>query len=173
MKTFEAEYRSFSQRLFNIINVIYLECLLLFASSILVLKLAKPYLIMFEILLFIIFITLIINNSKTNIHRITFHENNIELQGVTFNEEWKKSINIKGTKIFLKSKGSRQGLCGATFFIQLKNATDSFSINRFQTFSDQEIIGIFNKFKKLKEEKIIIDEKLIVNRIQEKIEKCQ
>ncbi|WP_281637824.1 hypothetical protein [Flavobacterium marginilacus] len=173
MKTFEAEYRSLFQRFFNIINVIYLEYFILFASCIFILKPAKPYLIIFGILLFIIFIVLVINNNKTNIHRITFHENTIELQGVTFNEEWKKSISIKGTKIFLKSKSSKQGICGATFYIQLKNTNKKFSLNRFQTFSDQEIIEIFNEFKNRKEEKIIIDKKLIVNRIKEKIEKCQ
>jgi hypothetical protein len=173
MKTFDAEYRSFFQCLFNIINVIYLEYFILFGSSVFILKLEKPYLIIFEIVLFVIFILLAINKSKTHINKIIFQENNIELQGVTFNEEWKESINIKTTKIFLKSKGSKQGLCGATFFIDLKNSNNHFIINRFQTFSDQEIIEIFNELKKIKEEKIIIDEKLILNKIQEKIEKCQ
>lgn len=173
MRIFETRYKSLYQRLFNIKNAIYLEFFILLAPSIYVLKPVKPYLIIFEILLLMIFIVLVINNSKTNILIITLDENNIKLEGETFNEKWKKSINIKETEIILKGKGSKTGICGATFYIQLKNKKHNFYINRFETFSDSEIIEIFNEFKKLKKEKIIIDEKISLNRIQEKIEKCQ
>ena len=127
---------------------------------------------MIEVLISIILIKFIISKSKTNIHIISFNENNITFDGETFNKKWKKSINIKETKIVLKSLASRRGICSVIFYLKFKNDKETFIINSFETYSDEEILEIFNEFKKLKEEKIILDERLVIYRIQEKIEKC-
>jgi len=173
MRIYETEYKSFYQRLYNFKNFGLLALFIFYTCLVYNLKpLNILYYTIVEFVLSVFFIGFIIYESKTNIHIITFEENNIILEGETFNKKWKKSINIKETQIFLKSIGSRTGICGVIFYITLKNSKKSYTINSFQTFSEEKILEIFNEFKKLKEEKIIIDEKIILNRIQEKIEKC-
>jgi hypothetical protein len=173
MRTFETEYKSFQQRLFNLKTFVFLALFIFYTYLIFNFKLLIPlYSIIIELLLSVFFITYIIYKSKTNIHIITFDEKKILLEGETFNKKWKKSINILETEIILKSIGSRTGICGVIFYINFKNLKNTYTLNSFETYSDEKILEIFNEFKRLKEEKIIIDEKIILNRIQEKIEKC-
>ena len=75
-------------------------------------------------------------------------------------------------EIILKSIASRRGICGVIFYLKLKNLRKTYILNSFETYSDKELLEIFNEFKKFKEEKIILDERLVIYRIQEKIEKC-
>ena len=173
MKTFEAEYKNFFQRFFNIKNAIYIEFFIIISSLLFILDLEKSHILIIIIYFFIITISLIIFRCKSDIQIITFEEKNIILQGETFNTKWKKSMKINETKIYLKSFGSKSGICGATFQIQLKNSNEFFNINMYQTISENKLIDIFNQFKEFKSEKIIIDEKLIIISIKEKIEKCQ
>ncbi len=118
------------------------------------------------------FIIFIIFDCKTNIQKITLDEEKIILEGENFNKKWKKSINLKETKIILKGIPSRNGICNVIFYLKFKNLKNTYTLNKFETFSDEEILEIFNEFKKLKEEKTILDERLVIYRIQEKIEKC-
>ncbi|WP_343697703.1 hypothetical protein [Flavobacterium sp.] len=97
----------------------------------------------------------------------------ILLEGEIFNNKLTKEINLKETQIELKGIPSRSGLKSVIFYIRLKNKKDYYTINPLNTFSDQQIIEIFTEFKNLKGEKIIMDEKIDLLRIQEKIEKCQ
>lgn len=173
MKTFVTEYKSFQQRLFNLKNFFFLVLFILYTYLVFNFKLLIPlYSIIIELFLSIFFITYIVYNSKTNIHIITFDEKRILLEGTTFNKKWKKSIDILETEIILKSIGSRTGICGVIFYIKFKNLKNTYTLNSFETYSDEQILEIFNEFKKLKEEKIILDERLVIYRIQEKIEKC-
>ena len=173
MITFESEYKSFNQRLFSLKNFAYLISFIFYSYLIFILKILNFYTITIELAFLAFYVFTIIKNCKSNIDIITFEKNSILLHGETFNTKWIKSINIKESYIEIHSIGSRQGLCGATFYLKIKNKKDNYIINSFETYSDEGIIQIFNEFKRFKEEKIIIDEKLVLLRIQEKIEKCQ
>ncbi|MDQ6469622.1 hypothetical protein RB619_03120 [Flavobacterium sp. LHD-80] len=173
MTTFESEYINFNQRLFTLRNLSFLIEFLIYSSLIIFFNLSKFYTIIIELFLLAICCFIIISRSKTNVDLITFQENRIILNGETFNTKWIKSIDIKETYIQIKSIGSRKGLRGAVFYLEIKNKNDNYIINSFETYSDEGIVEIFSEFKKFKDEKIIIDEKLIILRIQEKIEKCQ
>ncbi|MDX6181531.1 hypothetical protein SGQ44_06680 [Flavobacterium sp. Fl-77] len=173
MITFESEYKNFNQRLFSLKNLLFLVNLIVISSVIIIFNLSIFYIIIIELFLLTIFVFIIINRSKSNIDIISFKENNIILNGETFNTKWEKIINIKETQIEIQSIGSKQGLRGAIFYLILKNKKDNYIINSFETYSDEGIMQIFNEFKKFKDEKIIIDERLVLLRIQEKIEKCQ
>ncbi|QOG01475.1 hypothetical protein [Flavobacterium sp. MDT1-60] len=173
MITFESEYKNFSQRLFTSKNLVYFISFIFYSYLIFISKILNFYTITIELALFTFYAFTIINESKSNIDTVTFKENSIILHGETFNTKWIKSINIKKTYIQIQSIGSRQGLRSATFYLMLKNKKDNYVINSIDTYSDEGIIQIFNEFKKFKEEKIIVDERLILLRIQEKIEKCQ
>ncbi|WP_026729452.1 hypothetical protein [Flavobacterium denitrificans] len=173
MITFESEYINFNQRLFTLRNLSFFIEFIIYSSLIIFFNLSKFYTIIIELFLLAICCFIIISRSKINIDLITFQENRIILNGETFNTKWIKSIDIKETYIQIKSIGSREGLRGAVFYLEIKNKNDNYIINAFETYSDEGIIEIFSEFKKFKDEKIIIDEKLIILRIQEKIEKCQ
>jgi len=173
MITFESEYKNFNQRFFSLSNLAFFIEFTLLSPIIIIFNLSLFLTIIIEALLLIICVFIIINRSKSNIDIITFEENNIILHGETFNTKWLKPINIKESYIEINSIGSRQGIRGATFYLKIKNKKDNYILNLFETYSDEGIIQIFNEFKKSKEEKIIIDERLVLLRIQEKIEKCQ
>ncbi|WP_161595765.1 hypothetical protein [Flavobacterium pectinovorum] len=150
----------------------FIEFILL-SSIILVFNLSIFFKIIIEIFLLIICGFIIIKRSKSNIDIVTFEENSIVLHGETFNKQWLKSLNIKETNIQIRINASRRGICGATFYLKVKNKKDNYILNSFETFSDEGIMQIFNAFKKFKDEKIIIDERLVILQIQEKKEKCQ
>lgn len=170
MITFESEYKNFQQRLFSFENFAFLGLFIFYSFLVFSLKLLFYYTIIIELTLFMVFAIIIINRTKSKINLISFDENSIILNGETFNKQWKKVLNLKETNIAIKCISSRQGLRGVIFYIRLKNKKDTYTIN---SFSDEKIIEIFNEFKNLKGEKIIIDERLDILRMQEKIEKCQ
>ncbi|RKR05931.1 hypothetical protein C8C83_5283 [Flavobacterium sp. 90] len=173
MITFESEYKNFNQRFFRINNLFFFIEFILFSPIIIIFNLSIFFTIIIEIFLVAICIYTIVNQNKSNIHIIALEGNNIVLHGETFNTSWVKALNLKETNIQINCIGSRQGLRGATFYLKLKSTKDNYLINSFDTYSDEGIIQIFNEFKKLKEEKIIVDERIILLQIQEKIEKYQ
>ncbi|SNR37093.1 hypothetical protein [Flavobacterium sp. ov086] len=173
MITFESEYKNFNRRFFNLNNLAFFIEFTLLSPIILVFNLSILYTIIIEAFLLIICVFIIINRSKSNIDIITFEENSIILHGETFNVQWIKSLNIKETNIQIQINASRKGICRATFYLKIKTKKDNYIINSFETYSDEGIMQIFNEFKKFKDEKIIIDERLVILQIQEKIEKCQ
>lgn len=176
MVTFEGEHKNLKARIFSKKSFAFLF-LFIFYSFILSYffenKNLKYYAYFLELVLLILCIILTINTFKSIINKVIIDESNIKLKGENFKTEWEKVISLKETKIEVKGNSSRSGLSGVTFYIKLKTKDNSYIINSFQTFSDKQIIEIFNEFKKYKEEKIILDEKLYLMRIQEKIEKCQ
>lgn len=173
MITFESEYKNFNQRFFRLNNLFFFIEFILLSPIIIIFNLSLFFTIIIEIFLVAICIYTIVNQNKSNIHIIALEENNIILHGETFNTKWEKSLNINEINIEIKSNSSRQGLRGVTFYLKLKNKKDNYIINSFQTFSDQQIIKIFNEFKNKKKERIIVDERIILLQIQEKIDKYQ
>lgn len=176
MITFEGAYKNFKARIFSEKSLTYL-CVYAFYSFMLSIFFKddnlKYYAYYLELVFFILFITITIYTSKNIIDKISINENNITLSGEEFNENWEKSLNIKETNIQIKINASRKGICGCNFYLKIKNKKDNYIINSFETFSDEGIMQIFNEFKKYKNEKIIIDERLVILQIQEKLEKCQ
>lgn len=176
MITFEGDNKDLNARFFSQNSFAFLFVYLLYSFIISLFfknENLKYYAYFLELILLILFILVTINTSKSIINLVTINENEILLKGEVFNKEWEKSIPLKEAKIEVKGNPSRSGLSGVTFYINLKNEKDKYTINSFQTFSDEQIVEIFNEFKKYKGEKIILDEKLYIMRIQEKIEKCQ
>ncbi|MCC9074161.1 hypothetical protein LNQ49_21460 [Flavobacterium sp. F-65] len=174
MEIFEGDYKNFNKRLLSINSFVALATFAFYSYIILSLDLAKYYTVIIELILCIILISIVFYRNKSFfIQTISFDKNTILLQGEIFNNEYRKELDIKETNIELRCLSSKQGLESVLFYIRLKNKKDKYTINLFDTFSDEQIIEIFNEFKKHKEEKIIMDEKIDILRIQEKIEKCQ
>lgn len=176
MITFKGKHKNLKARIFSAQPFAYLFVFVIYSfviSRFFEDKNLKYYAYFLELALLVLCIILVINSFKSIINIITIDENKIILEGEDFNTKWKKSIFLKETKIETKFKSTRGGLCSTTFYLKLKNGKNSYIINSFQTFSDEQILKIFNEFKIHKGEKIIIDEKLDIMRIQEKLEKCQ
>ncbi|MHC0444897.1 hypothetical protein ACWA1F_05775 [Flavobacterium sp. 3-218] len=175
MITFEGNYKNLKARIFSKRPIGYLFVFIIYSFVLSIFfedKNLKYYAYFLELVLLVLCIILIKNSFKRIINLVTIDENKITLKGEVFNANWEKSIPLKGTKIEVKGNPSRSGLCSVTFYINLKNGKNKYTINPFQTFSDEQIVEIFNEFKKYKGEKIILDEKLYIMRIQQKIEKC-
>ena len=176
MVTFKGEDKNLKARIFNEETLFFLFLFIIYSFPIFSFfkdENLKYYAYFLEFVLLILCITFAINTFKSIINIVIIDEKQVTLKGELFNTEWEKSLSLKGTKIEVKCKSSRSGLCRTTFYIKLKYEKKSYIINSFLTFSDGQILEIFNEFKKYKGEKIIIDEKLDIMRIQEKIEKCQ
>ncbi|MCD0472007.1 hypothetical protein [Flavobacterium sp. JAS] len=176
MITFEGEYKSFKARIFSQKTLGFLFVFIFYSyifSRFFEVDTLKYYTYFLEFVFFVLFITVTINTSKNIIDKISIDENNITLSGENFNENWKKSLNIKETNIQIRINASQKGIRGSTFYLKIKNKKDNYTINSFETYTDEGIMHIFNAFKKFKDEKIIIDERLVILQIQEKIEKCR
>ncbi|KRD10180.1 hypothetical protein ASE21_10685 [Flavobacterium sp. Root901] len=169
----EGTTKKFPQRFFSVKNLDLFVNYVAFSSLIFVLNFSKIYNVIIVLALLIITIYYILKRNKSNINIIAFEENNILLYGETFNTKWIKKLDVQKTTIKIESIPSRAGLTHVTFYLILEHKNNPYIINLFDTFSDEGIIQIFNEFKRVKGEKIIIDEKLTISRIQEKIEKCQ
>ncbi len=174
MKIIEGKYLSYTQRLIHWRMLVCVYVFLLYSYLIFNFSLIKEFAIYIEIINFIICASVYLHKTKKNIHKIGFDkDDNIILEGETYNKIWEDLINLDQSKIFIKGKPSRTGICGVLFKIKLKNTKVNYTINLFNNFTEKEILDFFNEFKHRKKEKIILDEKLILNRIQEKIDKCQ
>lgn len=176
MITFEGKHKNLKTRIFSQEPLCYLFVFIIYSFVLSIFfedKNLKYYAYFLELALLTLCVILITNSFKRIINLVIIDENKITLKGEVYNTNWEKSIPLKGTKIEVKCKSTRGGLCSTTFYIKLKNEKNRYIINSFLTFSDQQILDIFNEFKNYKGEKIIIDEKLDIMRIQEKIEKCQ
>ena len=174
MKIFEGKQVNYIGRLLYLNNLVYIISMLFYSYLIFIFKPINDFKYLLIFLLSITFLFIYYIKARTIISKISFDDNsNLIIEGETLNKSWIKSIEIKKTKISIISEGSKIGICGAQFYLDFKYKKENFKLNYFQNFSDNEIIKIFEEFKMIKEEKIIVDEKLVMNRINEKIKKCQ
>ena len=173
MKIFEGKQVNYIGRLLFLDNLVYIISMLFFFYLIFIFKPINDFKYLLIFLLSITFLLIYFIKVRTVISKISFDDSNLIIEGETLNKSWIKSIEIKKTKISIISNGSKIGICGAQFYLHFKYKKENFKLNYYQNFTDIEIIKIFEEFKMIKEEKIIIDEKLVINRINEKIIKCQ
>jgi hypothetical protein len=169
MKSFQGKYSNFNQRLLNINNFIYL---IFFIFYTFISFRIDYYLLLIESLMFIILVYLIIRNSKTDIYKIDFNDDSIIYYGETFNTKWEESTKINNTRILLKGKPSRN-ICSREYYLEFISKEKKYYLNNLNTYSDEGILLIFNYFKEKKGEKIIYDEKFLIERVQNKINQCQ
>lgn len=169
MKSFQGKYSNFNQRLFKKNNFIYLIVFIFYSYLFFRIDF---YLLLIESLMFTTLVYLIIRNSKTDIYKIEFKDDLIIFFGETYNTKWKEIIQIKSTKILLKGKPSRN-ICSREYYLEFITNENKYFLNSLNTYSDQVVLSIFNCFKEKKGEKIIYDEKYLIESVQNKINQCQ
>jgi len=171
MKKIDATYINFNLRLLNINNFILLEIALIIGSFVFFIpnNISKiTFLCSITLLTFLCWIY----KTKNYLYSITFDKNKLIFNGETFNKKWVEKLEIQKTEIRLKINSSKR-FCNIQYKVEFLQNNKKYIINNFNTFSDSDLIIIFTEFKKIKGEKIIIDESLILNKIKDKIDKCQ
>ena len=172
MQIFETNSKSFNLRFWNKFKIFILPLII-----VLILVIIKE--INFDITFLIVLIVYLsltvfysINYTKNEIIKVKFDKNELVLFGKRYNNGWQETININEIKIDIKVV-SNKNYCMIYFYLVIKNKTSKYIINFENNWKEIEIFNIFNTYKELKNEKIIIDEQIILNSLVEKIKKCK
>lgn len=172
MQIFETQSRSFNLRFWNKYKLFILPFIIVFI--ILLINNLKVnslfYIVLFLYLLSSVFYTLLY--SKKDIYKIIINNKKLIFFGKKFNNDWKETINLHKTVIEIKIVSNRN-YCKKYYYIVIKSKYSKYIINFENNWKEIEILNIFKTYKELKNEKIIIDEQLILNSLLEKIKKCQ
>ncbi|WP_281322239.1 hypothetical protein [Flavobacterium aestivum] len=104
-------------------------------------------------------------NSINFISEIRIDKEKITLIGYEFNSKWEEKIDIKRTEIKIKSKGGKSNI---QYLLRLSCDKEVYDINKLFNWDYFTIVEIYKEFKKNKEEKIILDEKFILDNVLNK-----
>ena len=172
MKIFETESKKFLLRFWSKFKLYILPLIivfiLLFSKQI---NLNSYFLFILTLyLIFTVFYSIIY--SKNEIYKICFEENKLTFFGKKYNTIWQEDFLISESDIKLKVISSRR-YCDKVYYLNIQNRNSKYLINYDNNWKQIEVLNIFKTYKELKNEKIIIDEHLILNSLIDKIKKCQ
>lgn len=102
----------------------------------------------------------------TFVYEVKFTEDKIIVGGSDINSHWQTEFDIKNSRIDIKSGGRGRGKVG--YYFTLSSGKQSIDINRTYNWHYSTLLTIFHEFKRLKGEKIIFDEKYILEFIERK-----
>jgi hypothetical protein len=103
----------------------------------------------------------------TFVYEVKFTEDKIIVGGADINSHWQKEFHIKNSQIDIKSEG--RGGTNIGYYFTLSSGKLSIDINRTYNWHYSTLLTIFHEFKRLKGEKIIFDEKYILELIEKKV----
>lgn len=145
-----------------------LPALLIISSFILVIYLKNPnllsiYFLTFPILLFLIFISIwIIIKAKNNIREVQIFNDSIRLYGQSYSRNWELELGKDEFQISLKHAGSRFNIY---YTIRIKANNKTLIINEHGDWFFPSVVDVFIKIKNLKNERLTLDERLILKTI--------
>lgn len=172
MQTFETNSTNFDSRLWNKFKVFTIPILIVF----ILIFIKKINFNLSFLIISIIYISITFFYSFfyaiNEINKIEISESKLILSGKKYNNDWQKIININQTTINIKVI-SNKVFCNIYFYLVLNHKNSKYIINFENNWSKDEVLNIFKTYKKLKNEKIIIDEQLVLNSLAETIKKCQ
>lgn len=105
-------------------------------------------------------------NAKTYFHEVEIKNNRLTLRGDSANKPLTIQLPISETNIFPKSKGKGEG--NVEYYIRFKHNNKTYHINRLFNWNYLTLIELFHEFKKQKNEKIIWDEKYVLEFMEKK-----
>ena len=129
--------------------------------------------ILFSILFILFFLFVILYEtyyeSREFVYKIEFENEKINIFGCNYDKDWVESFEIKKVNIKIKKHIAKFGrIIG--YSIEFKNGKKKITLNKLHNWNNFTLYQIFNEFKKLKDEKIIIDEKSLIDGIKKKAE---
>jgi hypothetical protein len=122
--------------------------------------------LLFFIIVGLLFIIENYINSLNFICEIKINKEKITLIGYEFNREWEKEIDIKKTEIEIKSKATSRS--NIEYLLRLSCEKKVYDINKLYNWDYFTIIELYKEFKNIKEQKIILDEKFILDNVLNK-----
>jgi len=114
----------------------------------------------------LVYMTVALLNALTFVNEVKITDDNMIVTGHTFDTQWDKEINIKTSNIKIKSKGRGRGR--VDYYLQIISDEKTIDINRTFTWDYSSLLTIFNEFKRIKGEKIILDEKYYLDIMEKK-----
>ncbi|MGL1889095.1 MAG: hypothetical protein OCD76_21460 [Reichenbachiella sp.] len=104
-------------------------------------------------------------------NQIEISESDLILKGFDVNKPLEVRLPIADTNIVLKVQASRSG--NHQYYLWFEHNNKKYIINRLFNWNYAELLELFYAFKNAKSEKVIYDEKYILERIQKKIDDSQ
>ncbi|MCF6142507.1 hypothetical protein L1S34_14520 [Flavobacterium sp. K77] len=124
-----------------------------------------------EILFTLFFIAIIVittlQESIDYIYEIRINNQNIKIFGEKFNQKWEETIDLQKVNIKIIERRSKTGSI-VGYLIELKTKEKKYRINRLFNWNNFTLYEIFKTFKTVKKEKIIIDEKSLIDGIEKR-----
>lgn len=125
--------------------------------------------ILFILFFLFVFISITYDESKEFVYKIEFENENVRISGSNFDNDWIEKFEIKKVNIHIRKRVSKTGSV-IGYKIVFKSAKKKITLNRLNNWNNFALLQIFTEFKKLKGEKITIDEKSLIDGIKKKAE---
>lgn len=125
--------------------------------------------ILFILFFLFVFISITYEESKEFVYKIEFENENVKISGSNFDNDWIEKFEIKKVNIHIRKRVSKTGSV-IGYKIVFKSAKKKITLNRLNNWNNFALHQIFTEFKKLKGEKITIDEKSLIDGIKRKAE---
>lgn len=107
--------------------------------------------------------------TKQYFHEVELTDNHVILRGDSQNKPLTIELPISETDIFIESKGKGRG--NVEYFIRFQHGSKTYDINRLFNWNYSKLLELFHAFKNLKNEKIIWDEKYLLEFMEKKSKK--
>lgn len=125
--------------------------------------------ILFILFFLFVFISLTYEESKEFVYKIEFENGNVKISGSNFDNDWIEKFEIKKVNIHIRKRVSKTGSV-IGYKIVFKSTKKKITLNRLNNWNNFALYQIFTEFKKLRGEKITIDEKSLIDGIKKKAE---
>lgn len=107
--------------------------------------------------------------TKTYFHEVRLKDNRLILIGDNTNRPLEVDLPVSETVIQIKSKGGGRG--SVNYYLRFINQGKKYEINRLFNWDYGDLISLFHEFKRQKNEKVIWDEKYLLEHMEKKIKR--
>ena len=121
----------------------------------------------FAVFFLTIIVIITLKESIDYIYEVRIDSKNIKIYGYKLNQKWEKTLDLRKVNIQIIERRSKTGSI-VGYLIDLKTKEKKFRINKLFNWNNFRLYELFNTFKSIKEEKIIIDEKSLIDGIEKR-----
>lgn len=105
-------------------------------------------------------------NARTYVNEVKITGDKLIVTGHHFDSRWDEEIDIRTSNIKIKTKGRGRG--NVEYYLTIVSRDKTVDINRSFNWDYSSLLTIFHEFKRIKEEKIIFDEKYFLDIMEKK-----
>jgi hypothetical protein len=116
----------------------------------------------------IVYLIIALTKARTFVNEVKIDGDKITITGHNFDLRWDREFDIKNSDIKIKSVG--QGRGKVEYYLRIISSDNSVDINRSFNWDYPSLLTIFHEFKKIKGEKIIFDEKYLLDMMVKKVD---